>query len=526
MQKLYSIKQLQSIDSEASKEYHMPSLLLMNNAGLEVANFIVENLVNSQRQKVAIYCGSGNNGGDGLACACYLLNHKIEVEVIIISKTKYEAEPGIVFLNQLQKRNARISVYSPDDEIPRFDRNEYIIVDAIFGIGLDPSRKIKLPITSADVAIDVPSGLNSDTGLSSRSFDDNEATVYADYTITFGGLKPGLFINKGSTYCGTIIHKNIGFPLECYNSKDKTPVYARLFDETDAQRIFRLIQPSKLANKHNQGHLMIFAGSPGMSGAAILASNGGLVSGCGLVKTVVPSNIYNDLLAQCSPSILFEFFPGKFGYKQEFEEQMLSRLDWANAIVIGPGLSANPYGLEFAEWLIAKSKVPVVVDADALKVINSSKRYDGNIIITPHLGEYRKIFANNGMFIPGYKIETIQEQCNSTNLSIIAKGPGTMISVPGQPPIINTSGNQTLAHGGTGDVLAGLIGGLIANYSVRNTNIKNNSFFFQQLLAFAVWVHGRAGELAEQELTTLGFHAELLPKYITKVYKELRTEEL
>lgn len=525
MQRLFSVKQLQSIDDEAAKLYDMPSLLLMNNAGQEVANFIIDNLLLTQRRKVAIYCGSGNNGGDGLACACYLLNQKVEVEIIIITRSKYESEPGIVFLNQLIKRNAHISVYSPDDEIPKHDRSEYIVVDAIYGIGIDPVRGVKLPIGSADVAIDVPSGLNPDNGFTSRSVDDSEATVYADYTVTFGGLKPGLFINKGSTFCGTILHKNIGFPLECYSQKDKAATFARLFEESDAHRVYRAIQPGKLANKHNQGHLMIFAGSPGLSGAAILASNGGLVSGCGLVKTVVPSTLYNDLLAQASPSILFEFFPGKFGYRPEFEEQMLSRLDWANSIVIGPGLSSNPYGLEFAEWVIAKSKVPVIVDADALRVINPTQKYEGNIIITPHLGEYRRIFASNGAFIPGYKVDTIQEQSLNTNLSIIAKGPGTMIAVPGQPPMINTSGNQTLAHGGTGDVLAGLIGGLVANYVVRNGNVRPNSNNFQQLLSFAVWVHGRAGELAEQDLTAMGFHAELLPKYITRVFRELRAED-
>lgn len=524
MQRLFSVKQLQELDQNASSLYAMPSLLLMNNAGLEVANFIIENLISTQRKKVAIYCGSGNNGGDGLACACYLLNHRIEVEVIIVSKSKYEAEPGMIFLNQLIKRNAKISLYSPEDDVPVFDRAEVIVVDALFGIGLEGSRAIKLPIQSADVSIDIPSGMLSDTGFSARSADENESAVFSDFTITFGGLKPGLFINKGSTFCGTIIYKNIGFPADVYKTYERSSSYAKLFEEEDAQRVYRAIQPGKLANKHNQGHLLIFAGSPGLSGAAILSSQGGLVSGCGLVKTTVPSTLYNDIVAQSSPSVLFEYFPGKFGFRPEYEEQLQTRLDWAHSIVIGPGLSSNPFALEFAEWVIDNARVPVVVDADALRVIKPDRKYNGDIVITPHLGEYRRIFGTNGAFIPGYRIETLMEQSEKSHLTIIAKGPGTMVVAPSLVPLINSSGGVILAHGGTGDVLSGLLGGLLANFVARNINYRTSNYNFQQLLSLGVWIHGRAGELAERDLTPMGFNAEHLFKYIPKVYKELNTE--
>lgn len=452
--RLLSVSQTRQVEEKAVG-LGITEAVLMEGAGKAVADFVVQNLPEGI-QKITVLAGPGNNGGDGLVAARWLVNHGLDVEVLMPVPPK--SELCKLNANILKKMGVKFS-----NKI-----NGQAVVDAIFGIGFrgdfpkDLSRLKKQLESKLVFAVDCPSGLNCDTGEWNG--------LKANYTITFGFPKIGHFLYPGREAVGSLKVVPL-FPPAAY--KDLCFEFFAL----DKQEITLPARPA-FSHKNMFGHVLVVAGSKGFEGAAALSAAAAYVSGAGLVTLLSTKEAV--MIAKTN-------FPGIMGVSA-FDEKLTVEsveiikkyLKKASVMVIGPGLGRDPQTAQATRQL-ASVDIPKVVDADAIWALGSSCRNLKNSVITPHIGEASFVFEISKDEVLKKRIQIAKSWKNSSSV-LVLKSADTI--VVGEKIWINTTGSSALAKGGTGDVLAGMIAAFIAQ-----------GLSLEEAAKAAVYIHGKAGEV-------------------------------
>ncbi|MEN8140480.1 MAG: NAD(P)H-hydrate dehydratase, partial [Thermodesulfobacteriota bacterium] len=507
---LCTAQQMRDLDSETINTLGLPGVVLMENAGRATVAAMAERYGELAAKKILILAGPGNNGGDGLVMARHL--HQLGAQVTVCLLVADDAMQGDAAINLSFCRKLPIP-FSAGLGALGPDINEYqILVDALFGTGLgreiggDFARAISLMNESAAqvVAVDIPSGVDSDTGQIWG------CGVQADLTCTYGLAKVGQVQYPGRELVGQLQVLDIGIPPQLVAEAD---IKNQLMNHESAKVL--LPQRSATGHKGSHGHLAIVAGSVGMSGAATLTGRGALHGGAGLVSLLVPQRLQTIMAASC-PEALTHGLSGLSG-------QALGAGDWPeievnlqgkDALVLGPGLGLAPETAELVNTTIGNSDLPLVLDADGLNNLDLSalktRAARSSTILTPHPGEMARLLGVGTAEVQAKRLQLAQELATSQQVIVVLKGAGTVIAGPDGRLAINSSGNSGMGSGGMGDVLAGLIGALLAQ--------GLDGFAAACLGAF---LHGRAGDLLSENGQPWGYLASELAKKIPTAVGEL-----
>lgn len=456
-------------ESRIMEAYRVDEELLMEIVATRVTDRILEFINSIEGKTFLIFAGKGKNGGDAIAVARHLVLKGAKVKVSLVKKEEDDVSP----LTQLQLD--RLKTFCPEsivDSIDKMTGGDFII-DGIFGTGFKGELRepylssvrymnsLNLPI----ISLDVPSGLDASSGEVS-----NEC-VRASYTFTLGLPKLGLFVYPGAEYVGKLYVIDLGFPLERYIEKTY-----ELIDE----RMIRSILPYRKPDTHKgtYGRVGIIAGSSNYPGASILVTKGALASGTGLVTLFITQDMY-QMLHSIDPEVTF--------FHRENWKELLPSL---SALVIGPGIGR--INASFIKDIIISSTVPIVLDADGLNNIVGSvdilKTSSVPIVVTPHPGEMARLIGKDTGFVQNNRIEVAINFSKEYNVITVLKGARTVVSSVDGIAYINPTGNPSMATGGMGDVLSGLIGGFIA---------RGLSPLLASILG--VYVHGLAGDIISKE---------------------------
>lgn len=504
--------QMKKIDEFSIKEAGIPSMVLMERAALTVTEAVMDELkgrgISFSEAKVLCVCGSGNNGADGMAAARQLSENGISAEVYPV----FEEGKGT---EELKSQLAVIKKL----EIPIINKPDFFeyncIVDSLFGIGLsrdvesvykDTIRMIndKKAQNAFVVAVDIPSGINASDGRVMG------IAVEADITVTFGYTKKGLCLYPGKNYAGEVKVRNAGFADLRFISEVKSGA-AFTFEEDDIKKYF--YRP-KDANKGTFGKLLIAAGSENMAGAAVLSAMAAYRTGSGLVKIFTHEKNREIILSHVPEAVLVTYKEGS-----DAAAKLALELDWADCVVAGPGISKSETARVIVSTITGYKvphgkKLPVVFDADALNIISEDKeKYlknkDDNIccVYTPHMGEMSRLMK---MEIPEIKnniCKTASEAGRKLHGICVLKDAATVVS-DGEKIYINSSGNQGMATAGSGDVLTGIIAGVILQQipPQKNSDDENGISLYKKV-CMGVYLHGKAGDLAAKQQGIVGMKA-------------------
>lgn len=514
--KVVNAEEIRRIDKRAIEEYGIPGLILMENAGLQVFLNILERYGPLDQKKVAVIAGKGNNGGDGFVVARHLYNRNIEVEVFLIggsSDIKGDAKTNLDILKKIGIPFYE-NVTSNDLSIPLRDAD--IIVDAIFGTGL--SSEIKNPYLDAInsinssrkpvVSIDVPSGVNSDTG------EILGVAVKADLTVTFVLPKRGLLVFPGAEYTGVLKIADIGIPKRAIEEEN---IMVNLLTEEEIRALLPERRPDSY--KTSFGHLLVIAGSVGKTGAAAMTSLSALRVGAGLVTLAIPKSL-NDILELKLTEVMTLPLPETNELTisvsaQDILNEVLPRM---TVIALGPGLSTHSETSKLVRDLVRKYEAPMVIDADGVNALINHldvlKERKAPLILTPHPGEMARLIGKTSKDVQKDRIGIAQGFSKENNVFLVLKGARTIISDPDGNIFINPTGNPGMATAGTGDVLTGMISGLIAQGMEPLTATKTG-----------VYLHGLAGDLTAEEFGEMGMIAGDIIEKIPEAIRFLKRIE-
>ncbi len=466
MKKILTAAQMRLADDRAISS-GIPSLTLMENAGVAATDSIADFVGSTNGLRACCVCGKGNNAGDALVVARLLheMGATVTVQMVLgTSDLAPDATTNFERLQQVEQTSERLSIYrEPDGDFSEFN----LIVDGLLGTGLtkplrDPLGSVVGRINVAGrpvVALDIPTGIHSDTG---EVLGD---AVRAELTVTMGACKQGLLVGEGPDFAGTVSVADIGIPdslLEEAAASEPGPLYSV---ERDDIRQLLPARPRR-AHKYSSGLALVVAGSPGLTGAPVMASTAAARVGAGAVVCAAPEPIIRSLETRLT-EIMTEALPtDSDGISvQDSMEALADRISKAGAVLVGPGLGRHEKTGAFLWRLLKSLRLPVVLDADGLfhaasdptSLASLSK---GRWVLTPHLGELRRL--------AGYEIDVSNPVQTARSLSaqwdsiLVFKGAPTVVATPGGTAFITTTGNQALATAGSGDVLAGMITGFLA----------------------------------------------------------------
>ena len=487
--KVATAEQMQELDQKAIEAYKIPGIVLMENAGRGAADLISSAFPDLQNRKIAVVAGKGNNGGDGFVIARHLFNHGISVKVFLLTDPKaLRGDSEINYHIFSRMKGEVIPIPSSKDyqklkkDLERFD----LLIDAIFGTGLDAEVRgyyrevidhlntLQKPI----VAIDIPSGLDANTGKPLGT------AIRASLTITFGLPKIGHLVSPGSDYAGTLKVIDISIPKRLVE-EEKIQTYL-LEDE----EIRRWLSPPRRPDTHkgDYGHLLVIAGSVGKTGAAAMASEAALRMGAGLVTLAIPKSL-NAIMAVKLTEVMTEPLPEtpKQTLSLRAFNSILRLCENKSAVIIGPGIGTFKETQSLVIKLIKTLNLPVVVDADGLTALATQPKFlpvaNRSLILTPHPGEMARLIQSGVKDVQEDRIGISRNFSQSRQVHLVLKGHRTLITTPKGEVFINPTGNPGMASGGTGDVLTGMIGGLISQ-----------GFEILPSLQIAVYLHGLAGD--------------------------------
>jgi ADP-dependent NAD(P)H-hydrate dehydratase / NAD(P)H-hydrate epimerase len=519
--KLATREIIREIDRISIEEYGIPGLILMENAGRAVSKVVFEEfplLSGSLKtlplgrypksQRIAIFAGSGNNGGDGFVIARHLISEGLDVTTYLTSEPKKYSGDALTNFEALRKIGGKLV-----DIRNGFSQYQWadLIIDALFGTGLDRDvggfyRDVIDFINSQPVpriAVDIPSGLDADTGFPLG------VSVKADVTVTFVVPKIGLAVYPGIDYAGKVYVADITTP----KLLEKEITYGLITYNT-VRRILKPRHPD--THKGTYGHLFILAGSPGKTGAAALAALGALRAGTGLVTVGSPKSL-NPIMAGKLTESMTEPLPetegGTLG-KESIEATLKIISSRKTALAVGPGISTTPDTAEFLYEILKNSSIPIVVDADGITLIAQNlhvlKELKVPLVLTPHPGEMSRLIGKMGEDIQKNRIGVARDFSSMYNVYTVLKGSRTVISTPDGRVFINPTGNPGMASGGMGDVLTGVIGGFLAQgYSPTDA------------CTLGVFSHGLAGDFVAHKRGEAGIIASDVAHSLPETLKEI-----
>jgi NAD(P)H-hydrate epimerase len=513
---LYSSKQVRKLDDYAINKLGLSGIVLMENASREIFQSITENF---EITSIAIICGKGNNGGDGFAVARHFVNAGYKTRVIHLGAKNDLSDDAAVNFSVLKKMqpshpNLSLEKYNSVKSLTSL-HNYDLICDALLGSGA--KEKLREPyltivkklnkIEKFKVAIDIPTGLDVDSGY-------GEIVFRADATITLGEYKKGLFFGDGYANSGYILKGRIGIS-DIFSTKFKTNEY--LIEPEDA--ISGLPFKRKNIHKYSAGKVLSICGSSSFPGAAVLASKSALKIGAGASVLTFPASSRNLIQKKLGEVVVDTYEDNANGYvSTENIKSLKSRILWANTIAIGSGIGRAEGTQEFIIKLLKTHTLKkLVIDADGIYALNRTvykKLNLKNVVFTPHHSEFANLI---GISIDSLKKDILKYGygfCKKTGAYLVLKGAPTIIFTPGGDALLNSTGNPALAKFGTGDVLTGIIAGLMA----QQDRIEN-------ALVSGVYLHGLAADLQVAKKTEYSLLAsdiiDYLPNAITFLRKSI-----
>jgi len=456
MQYILSAAQMRATDKYVIENCGIAGLVLMENAARTVTDYISKD-INSD-DKVVIFCGKGNNGGDGLAVARLLANN-CRVKVVMTSLSA-DLSPDANVNFEMLPNNVDVVDEISDRELDK----AILVVDAMLGTGaagvlhgkiLEYSRQINRVRNGKGVtAIDLPTGVNADTG------EIVEDAIFAQATLTLACAKPGIFLYPGAGYCGKVIVCDIGFPENVIEDEN---CCGKIYESADIKKI--LPYRTDDAHKSSVGWVMVIAGSQGMTGAAVMSATAACRAGAGLVKLAMPASLV-QIVNATNPAMVCLPMPehkcGGLSYRAT--EKLQPEMRTVRAALIGPGMSRQPATANAIRKIVETSQLPLVIDADAITAIAG---YAGMVsdrkfptIITPHPGEMSRLLNVDVETLQKDRIGYALQAAKMYNATVVFNGTPAVIASPDGQIVLNVIGSPTLAVAGSGDMLAGIITGL------------------------------------------------------------------
>lgn len=479
MKKACYAAEMREIDRAATEICSIPSIVLMENAAIACVEELDFDLASSS---FAVFCGKGNNGGDGLAVARHLYNRGARVSVFLVCGNDYSGDAGINY-DITSGMDIPIEVVTDTEGMEYVIRSFDAVVDAIFGTGISGTVRgiayevIELINENAKyvLSVDIPSGINADSG------EICGVCINASKTVTFAAYKLGMFLHPGSDCVGELVIAPISIPERIINLNKNI---------TDMEFVRSIIPPRRAnSQKSDYGKLLIIAGSVGMSGAAYMCAQAALKSGIGMVTLACCESI-NAALEAKTTEVMTLPLPDTDGHISSSATQILEPwLERADSVLIGPGLGRSGDAAEVVRFVLRHSRVPVVVDADAINAVAWDKSILSEcaceLLFTPHAMEMSRLTDMDISYIEENRIQVSNEFVDEFGAALLLKGHHTIVTAPDLTQYINITGNAGMASGGSGDVLAGIAAALIARGAAC-----------AEAAAAAAYIHGMAGDAA------------------------------
>jgi len=514
--KVVTAFQMQNLDRRAIHDFGIPGIVLMENAGGGTVQAIYKHFPDISFKKVIIFAGRGNNGGDGFVIGRHLINMGVEVTAFLLAKKEKvvgDARINMELYHKLRpihELNCREDLIRFKDEIGQGN----LIIDAILGTGLKSEvagfyreiinyiNGLSIPV----VAVDIPSGIDANTGKILG------VAIRSQLTVTFGLPKLGLVVYPGLDLVGKMEVLDISIPDYLIQEEN---IQVELLEP---EGLVHLVK-SRPADTHkgHYGHLLIVAGSVGKTGAAAMASEAALRIGAGLITLGIPASL-NPIMEAKLTEVMTEPLP-------ETPLQTLSIESWGKlqkltegkrAIALGPGISTHPETIEVVNNIVRKTSVPLIIDADGINALAENpgllKELTTPILLTPHPGEMARLLKCSVKTVQEDRIGVAKKFAQENGVYLVLKGARTIIAEPQGNVYINSTGNPGLASGGTGDVLTGMIAGLVAQ-----------GYSFSEACRLGVCLHGHIADVLSRRLGQMGLTATDILERIPLAIKELLT---
>ena len=514
---LFSTEQIREIDSYAINQLGVNGLVLMENAALQIFNSIYEKTFTLKKSdKIGIICGKGNNGGDGFTVARHFANNGYIVCVVYIGNED-EMSPDCLANHRIlaniaqQNENITLTRYEAEKDL-RYIADSDIIIDALLGSGgmgelKEPYKSIVKDLNKIDaykVAIDIPTGLNADTGY-------GETIFKSDLTITLGEFKKGLFFGEGANCSGEIVKGNIGVSFSFF---DKFEADEYLIEPEDAYSFIPV--KNKNVNKYSAGKVLTIAGSGAYPGAASLTSRSSLRVGAGASVLCFPKSARKYIYKKLSEVVVHPYNDNANEILvEENVDELKKRLDWADVLAIGPGLGRDERTQNAVIKIIRNYRNKrIVLDADGIFALGNWQFKDlnlKNIILTPHHGEFANLLGIETEELEKDLLHFGKEFVNLTGSYLVLKGAPTIIFTSQGDALINTTGNPGMAKFGTGDVLTGVLAGFVSQQKD-----------IEKAVICGVYIHSLAADLLLNDFTEYGYTAEDIIHNLPKAIKFLR----
>ncbi|MCJ7459445.1 MAG: NAD(P)H-hydrate dehydratase [candidate division Zixibacteria bacterium] len=537
--KLVTSEQMRKIDKITIEREGIPGLELMEKAGIGSALAGKKMLDEKVKgKKVIVFCGKGNNGGDGFVVGRYLSKWGAKVEFYLLGKKEEVKGDALANLKKAVSLKLPIKQVSKDKELPA-ELKADLLVDAIFGTGFKgkvtglEEKAVQLINSSRTkiLSIDTPSGLDVDTGSIEGE------CVKANVTPTMGLPKVGQFFFPGNSYCGKIEIIDIGVPQKVI---EEQRINLNLITEQEVKSI--LPKRPGDAHKGTCGKVFLIAGSTGMTGAATLASLSCLKAGAGMAILGIPMSL-NDIMEVKVTEVMTKPLPDvrkKGALALRGLGEIMQALKWADCVALGPGLGQHFETVELVRRLVSRIELPMVIDADGLNAISKDSsilnQAKAPLILTPHIGELSRLINVPIEEIAKDRIKYASESAKKFNCVLVLKGAPTIIGEPEGEIYVNPTGNAGMATAGSGDVLTGIIIGLMAQILMMRKSefVQNGSnrrsvgqdikgTMLESALA-GVYIHGLCGDLAQDEKGEMGMIAGDMMEKLPEALKYLVNE--
>ena len=537
MQKITTAAQMRNMDRIAMHGvYAMAPAVLKENAGHAVAERAGAWLDGWDGKDVVLFCGKGNNGGDGFVIARHILAAGARVYVYVLGKEEDysdEARQHLHTLQQLADEETCLLLPAPQSDadwqlLQKRLLASSVVIDAMLGTGFHGSLRQPLASIVAEVnaaaaagavtviAVDMPTGVNSDTGAVSNGDDDEDGPLFADMTVTFGALKRGLVLYPGRACAGHIEVDPIGMPGPLLMQLEEDPAY--LLQESDIAEI--VVPRSPDSHKGTHGTIAIVTGSSQMAGAALMAAHGAVRSGAGKVFLRVPGATAPYCIGVQPEIMVRGVGTGDHFTAADADEIIAESKNWS-VLAMGPGLGRDAETKEFLLKVLAAVTCPVVLDADALNLLAGEKDLiasrGSRIIMTPHLAEFSRISGLSMAEIKADPIAAARHFASEWKVNLVLKGAPTLIvSAKTGNVYVNSTGNAGMACGGMGDVLTGMIAAMIAHQGMSD---------LCSAACAGVYLHGAAGDACRKDRGPYGFTpmetADALPQVLASLEEDL-----
>jgi ADP-dependent NAD(P)H-hydrate dehydratase / NAD(P)H-hydrate epimerase len=509
-------QQMRRIDRRAIVRFRVPEIVLMENAGLRVFEILQRLEGDLTTRRCLLLCGRGNNGGDTFVLARHLHNHGHPFSLLLFGRRREvrgSARVNLTALERLGVTPREVTGRGEWKAVSSLLGTSDVIVDGIFGTGLSRPVQGFLASVFEDVnaaralvvSVDVPSGLSGGTPRIPGP------CIRADHTVTFVRPKLPHVLPPAESMCGRLHVVDIGLPNEAVAAER---VDLDLLDPEELASLIPRRRPD--SHKGDYGHALVIAGSRGKGGAARMAALGALRAGCGLVTAAVPQGLQSGFVSRAM-EVMTEGLPETpEGTLAESGQRRLAEfLDGKQAIAIGPGLTTHPETARLVRETVRLAQVPVVLDADGVNAfagMGPSLSGRGRpLVLTPHPGEMGRLLGTSGKDVQSRRLEVARDFARGHHCHLVLKGYRSLVATPEGHVHVNPTGNPGMATGGAGDVLTGLLVGLLAQGIDVTAAVK-----------LAVYLHGLAGDLAAAELGQAPLIARDILQHFPSAFQSLK----